>query len=186
MPMVMPTMDASNIVRGLSSYSRSPRDGEADAFELGAVIENSLKMARHSAPLSSIRIVSQLHKDCFINAGKGEIQQVFINLIINAIHAMGDSGRLTLRCWKEDDSVKASVEDTGCGIKEADLGNIFDPFFTTKPVGEGTGLGLYVAYGIVTRHRGVIDVESKEGKGTAFTLKFPASADADISAVVGK
>ncbi len=177
------SMDASNIVREISSYSRQPRDGEADAFELGAVIENSLKMARHSAPLSSIRIVKQLHKDCFINASKGELQQVFINLMINAIHAMEGSGRLTLRCWKEGGSVKASVEDTGRGIKEEDLGKIFDPFFTTKPVGEGTGLGLYVAYRIVTRHRGMIDVESKEGKGTAFTLTFPASQEAGRSAV---
>lgn len=180
------SLDASNIVREISSYSRRPREGEADAFELAAVIEHSLKMARHSAPLSSIRIVKQLHKDCFINAGKGEIQQVFINLIINAIHAMGDSGRLTLRCWKEGDYVKASVEDTGCGIKDEDLGNIFDPFFTTKPVGEGTGLGLYVAYRIIIRHRGVIDVDSKEGKGTAFKLTFPASPEAGRSAVSGK
>lgn len=180
------SMDASNIVREISSYSRQPRDGEAAAFELGAVIENSLKMARHSAPLSSIRIVNQLHKDCFVNASKGELQQVFINLIINAIHAMGDSGRLTLRCWKEGGSVKASVADTGCGIKEEDLGKVFDPFFTTKQAGEGTGLGLYVAYRIVTRHRGAIDVESKEGKGTAFKLTFPASSEAGRPAVSGK
>ncbi|MBI5901944.1 MAG: histidine kinase, partial [Deltaproteobacteria bacterium] len=92
----------------------------------------------------------------------------------------------TLRCWKEGDSVKASVEDTGCGIKEDDLGKIFEPFFTTKPVGEGTGLGLYVAYRIVTRHRGAIDVESKEGKGTAFKLTFPASPEAGRFAAAGK
>ncbi|MEK7773214.1 MAG: ATP-binding protein [Deltaproteobacteria bacterium] len=179
------SIDAGNIVRELSSYSRPSRNDGTSAFELGAVIEHSLKMARHSAPLSSIRIASHLQKDCFINASKGELQQVFINLMVNAIHAMGGSGRLTLKCLKEGDLVKASVEDTGCGIKEEDLGKIFDPFFTTKPVGKGTGLGLYVVYRIVTRHGGAIDVESKTGKGTVFTLKFPASADAGDSAASG-
>lgn len=167
------TTNAKNIVRELSAYSRSVQNEAQATMDLTAIILNSLKMTRHSASFVDIDITEDLHEGSFINANPVEIQQVFVNLMLNAIHAMGERGSLTLKCATEGTEVKATVADTGHGIPEANLSQIFDPFFTTKPVGMGTGLGLYVAYRIVTKYRGQIDVESREGVGTMFTLRFP-------------
>ncbi|MBI5469236.1 MAG: PAS domain S-box protein [Deltaproteobacteria bacterium] len=167
---------ASNIVKELSAYSRSAHNDEHSSIDVAAVMETSVKMARHSASFASVELVTDLDNGCRCTASQGEIQQVFINLIINAVHAMGDGGTMTLRCVKQSGVVAASVSDTGCGIPKEHLSKIYDPFFTTKPVGKGTGLGLYVVYRIVTKHRGSIDVESRVGEGTTFTLRFPLSA----------
>lgn len=167
------TVNAKNIVRELSAYSRSVQDSARSAADLASIIVSSLRMARHSAPFMDIDIIEDLDEGSFINANPVEVQQVFVNLMVNAIHAMGERGALTLKCAKEGTMVRATVADTGHGISEENLSQIFDPFFTTKPVGMGTGLGLYVVYRIVTKYRGLIDVESKEGVGTAFTLRFP-------------
>jgi len=107
-------------------------------------------------------------------ANLGEIQQVLTNLITNAFQAMnGKGGILTLSTRSLKDSVEVKVSDNGIGIPQKYLSKIFDPFFTTKKTGEGTGLGLNIVYRIVTKYGGTIDVESKEGSGTAFTLRFP-------------
>ena len=134
-------------------------------------------MARHSAAFNEIRLEVDLTRGLSVSANAVEIQQVFVNLIVNAVHAMGEHGTLTLRCWSEDGFVKAMVRDTGVGIPEKNLSQVFDPFFTTKPVGMGTGLGLYVVYKIITKYGGSVDVESAVGQGTAFVLKFPCSDD---------
>ncbi|MBI5810767.1 MAG: PAS domain S-box protein [Deltaproteobacteria bacterium] len=164
---------ASNIVKELSAYSRSAHNDDHCPIDVAAVMENSIKMARHSASFTSIELVTDLEGGCRCTANQGEIQQVFINLIINAVHAIEDGGTMTLRCVKQGGVVVASVADNGCGIPQEHLSKIYDPFFTTKPVGKGTGLGLYVVYRIVTKHRGSIDVESRVGGGTTFTLRFP-------------
>ncbi|MBI5642376.1 MAG: PAS domain S-box protein [Deltaproteobacteria bacterium] len=169
------TINARDIVRELSIYSRSAQNMAEATVDIAAVIDNSVKMARHSASFSGIELISDLHRECVINANPVELQQVFVNLIVNAIHAMEDRGTLTLRCWREGSFIKAKVSDTGQGISEKNLSQIYDPFFTTKPVGMGTGLGLYVVYRIVTKYGGAIDVESKADIGTAFTLRFPAA-----------
>ncbi len=167
-------LDASNIVKELSSYSRHARDESKSTVDLSAIIEYSLKMARHSVSLLSIDVVSDLQSTCHIFANEGEIRQVFVNLMVNAIHAMKEHGMLTLKCRKEGELVICSVGDTGCGISKENLNYIFDPFFTTKPVGQGTGLGLYVVYRIITKYDGTIDIDSTVGVGTTVTLKFPA------------
>jgi len=167
--------DASNIVRELSSYSRSAHSTGSSTVEIAEAIEGSLKMARHSSSFSSIELVRDLEEGCLVFANYGELQQVFVNLIINAVYAMGESGRLTVGCSREGEFVEARVTDTGHGIAPGSINQIFDPFFTTKPVGEGTGLGLYVVYRIITKHGGTIDVESRAGEGTTFTLKFPSA-----------
>jgi signal transduction histidine kinase len=103
------------------------------------------------------------------------MQQVFMNLIINAAEAMGGTGRLTVstRFDVERGMIQISFSDTGHGIREEDLGRIFDPFFTTKEVGHGTGLGLAISFGIVKEHGGNIAVESAPGVGTTFTIELP-------------
>ncbi len=107
-----------------------------------------------------------------------QMQQVFMNLIINAAEAMGGVGRLTVttRLDAERRVIQASFRDTGHGISEENMGRIFDPFFTTKEVGHGTGLGLAISFGIVKEHGGTITVESEEGAGTTFTIELPVHA----------
>jgi signal transduction histidine kinase len=106
---------------------------------------------------------------------EGQLQQAVIALATNAIDAMPEGGRLTLRGRNENGSVIVEVGDTGVGIAPENLTKIFDPFFTTKEVGRGTGLGLAVCYGIVTEHGGRLDVQSAVGAGTTFTISLPAA-----------
>ena len=169
--------DAGKIVKELSAYSRSAHNEAQSTVDLSVVIEDSLKLVKHAVPLTSIEEVHNLKKDSLLFANANELQQVFVNLIINAIHAINDGGRLIINCLREGKFVKATVSDTGHGISREHISRIYDPFFTTKPPGKGTGLGLYIVYRIVTRYGGSVDVESTEGEGTTFTLKFPAVDD---------
>ncbi len=168
--------NAANIVRELSAYSRAATNESDTLFDLAGVMERSLKMARHSISFSPIEVVKDLKEGCQIAGNEGEIQQVFINLILNAVQAMDGSGTLRLGCSTGAGRISAVVSDTGPGIPPEFINHIYDPFFTTKPVGIGTGLGLYVTYRIVSRHKGTIDVETSLNKGTAFTINFPESS----------
>ena len=109
--------------------------------------------------------------DCYA----GQLNQVWMNLLVNAAQAVGDAGEVRVTTAREGDRVTVTIGDTGCGINPDHINKIFDPFFTTKAVGEGTGLGLSVSYGIVERHGGTIRVESRVGQGTAFTVSIPIS-----------
>ena len=102
-----------------------------------------------------------------------QINQVFMNLLVNAAHAIQERGTITLRTGYDEREVWVEVEDTGCGIKPENLKRVFEPFFTTKPVGKGTGLGLSLAYGIVQRHQGALEVRSEVDRGTTFRLTLP-------------
>ncbi|MBI5846929.1 MAG: HAMP domain-containing protein [Nitrospirae bacterium] len=102
-----------------------------------------------------------------------DFQQLLLNLFINANHAMREGGTLEVRGHKDDSAVYLEVADTGCGIAPENIGRIFDPFFSTKPVGEGTGLGLWLTYEIIRNYNGEISVESDEGKGSRFIMRFP-------------
>ncbi len=168
------TLAASDIVKELATYSRAADSDTRSTVDLSDAMENALKMSGHSAPLASIKVNSDLETGSYIAANAGELQQIFVNLIVNAIHAMGEKGRLTLKCFHKNDLVIAVVSDTGIGIPKRHLRQIYDPFFTTKPTGEGTGLGLYVVYKLVAKHGGSFDCTSTEGRGTCFTLGFPA------------
>src|SRR5260370_38276449 len=101
-----------------------------------------------------------------------------MNLLVNAAQAVGDiEGEVRIKTWYADETVSASISDTGKGIAPEHLQKIFDPFFTTKPVGEGTGLGLSISHGIVVRHRGTLGVESVLGRGTTFTVSLPVNPE---------
>ncbi|MFA4904761.1 MAG: ATP-binding protein, partial [Desulfobaccales bacterium] len=102
------------------------------------------------------------------------LQQVFMNLFLNAINAMPTGGRLGIDVNMDRPEVRVQVTDTGCGISPREIGKIFDPFYTTSIVGQGTGLGLSLCYSIVKQHRGTIGAESVEGRGSVFTVKLPA------------
>ncbi|OAH99993.1 histidine kinase [Methylomonas methanica] len=111
-----------------------------------------------------------------VNCIASQLNQVFMNLLINAVQAIEDHGRITLRTGHDEKNVWVEVEDTGKGIRPEQLGKIFDPFFTTKSVGMGTGLGLSLSYGIVKKHNGRIEVKSELGKGTCFRVLLPRTS----------
>jgi PAS domain S-box-containing protein len=164
----------SEIVKGLRSYSRLAKNGEQSLMDINEVLEESLKMVHLVLKNTSAEVIKTLQPIEKIEANPGEIQQVFTNLITNAFQAInGEGGKLILSTRSLKDSVEVKVGDTGMGIPAKYLKKIFDPFFTTKNPGEGTGLGLNIVYRIVTKYEGTIDVESKEGVGTTFTIKFP-------------
>ena len=112
-----------------------------------------------------------------VKCNPGQLNQVFLNLLVNAAQAIDKHGRLRIRTWSGPGHVHVSISDTGCGIPPENIGRIFEPFFTTKEVGKGTGLGLSIAYDIIKKHGGEITVESEPGKGTTFTLKIPTEAE---------
>jgi len=162
------------IVNGLRTYSRIAKQGEQGLVDINEVLEESLKMVRLATKTTSIEIVKSFQSVGKIAANVGEVQQVFTNLITNAFQAMNEKGgALTLSTRSFKDTVEIKVSDNGMGIPQKNLNKIFDPFFTTKKIGEGTGLGLNIVYRIITKYEGTIDVESKEGIGTTFTIKFP-------------
>jgi signal transduction histidine kinase len=111
-----------------------------------------------------------------INADPSQLKQVFVNLVVNAVQAMPDGGKLRIATQKDKRKIRIVIEDTGMGMSRDVSRNIFTPFFTTKPVGVGTGLGLPVAHGIVVSHRGSIKIDSKPGKGTTCTVELPVGS----------
>ncbi|MDP2970626.1 MAG: PAS domain S-box protein [Deltaproteobacteria bacterium] len=168
----------NEIVKGLQSYYRTAKKEERSLVDINEVLENSLKMVRLAIKASAVEVAKQFQPVGRIEANVGEIQHVFTNLITNAFQAMeGRSGKLILSTRSLKDAIEIKVSDNGVGIPQKHLSHIFDPFFTTKKVGEGTGLGLNVVYRIVTKYEGTIEVESTEGVGTTFTIKFPKWRD---------
>ena len=117
-----------------------------------------------------------------MRGNSGKLQQVFLNLFINARDAMPGGGVLTVRTWSEDGFAHVEVADTGQGIPPENLARIYDPFFTTKGPKKGTGLGLSITYGIVQEHNGIIEVDSAVGRGTRFRLEFPGTPGRSLSA----
>jgi len=167
------------IAKGLKSYSRMAKDGSQALVDVNEVLENSLKITRLGIKTDSVEVIKKFQPVEKIEANVGEVQQVFSNLITNALQAInGRGGMLTLSTRSLKDMVEVKVSDNGMGIPEKYLNQIFDPFFTTKKPGEGTGLGLNIVYRIVTKYEGTIDVESKVDMGTTFTVKLPIRRDA--------
>jgi PAS domain S-box-containing protein len=167
------TKHIATVVRDFAGYARkSDRDGEAE-IALGERMADAVKLIRRSPAFGTVEVETDFRPVPAVQARRTEIDQVFVNLIGNAVQAMNGKGRLTLTTALRGGMVTASVRDTGGGIPKEHLGKIFDPFFTTKDPGKGTGLGLYIVHKIVTKHRGQIQVDSEPGKGTTFTVAFP-------------
>jgi two-component system, NtrC family, sensor kinase len=166
---------ASEIVKGLLDFSRSEHP-EFVPLAIAPVVQDTLKLVRNQLALSGIQVEMQLPESLPpIRGDKKGLQQVFLNLFINAIQAMLDGGTLHIRAYPAPDGqwVKVEVRDSGVGIEAEHLPRIFDPFYTTKQVGRGTGLGLSVSYGIVEKHGGHLEVESQRGRGSTFTVTLP-------------
>lgn len=165
-----------DVVQNLRVFSRLD-EAEFKKVDIHNGIESTIRLlARYynSGPITLVRDYGTLPPvDCYA----GQLNQVWMNLLVNAAQAIKESGEVHIETHRDGQFVVVKISDTGCGIAAEHLKNIFDPFFTTKPVGEGTGLGLSVTYSIVERHKGVIKVESTPGKGTVFTVSISIDSE---------
>jgi two-component system NtrC family sensor kinase len=168
------TQRCATIIRQLLEFSREGIR-EHRPQSIVPAVQRALALVEHQAKFHKIRIESELEEVPPTCCDANQIQQVFLNLLINAAEAMPEGGTIRIHVHAEDEGrqVVAEVSDTGTGIPPEHLGRIFDPFFTSKEVGKGTGLGLSVSYGIVRRHHGTISVRSEVGKGTTFRITIP-------------
>ena len=166
---------AGRILKNLLEFARQTEPNIND-IDLNALIEKSFSIIEHQAKLQEIEVIKDLQSTLpLVPADSDKLQQVFVNMAINALQAMPDGGKLAFstRNLPDDKSVKVRISDTGLGIPEEHIMKLFDPFFTTKETGKGTGLGLSVSHGIIEQHGGSIHVESSVGKGTTFTILLP-------------
>ena len=164
---------STRLIRNLLDFARQSPPA-LRLVDINDVINRALDLAAHSAELQNIQVIKELAPSLpNLTADFDQLQQVCTNLILNAIQAIPERGRLTLRTSASDSWLKVEIEDTGCGISQENMHRLFTPFFTTKEKGKGVGLGLAVAYGIIQSHQGRIEVQSKEGEGTTFTVYLP-------------
>lgn len=168
---------AADVIKELSVYSRKEKVKEIQQVELVRILEFSLRLASRGADAQNITVMRNYHALPQISANEAELQQLFLNLIVNGLQAMDGEGTLTLSCLEKDGFVYIKIADTGCGIPEENLSQIFTPFFTTKPPGKGTGLGLSNCYGIVEKMGGRIRVKSEVDVGSEFTVIFPLNEE---------
>ncbi|MBN1794359.1 MAG: PAS domain-containing protein [Candidatus Omnitrophica bacterium] len=171
-------LDGADRIKGIVSNLRSfahTDTGDKCEIDLNEELEKSLNLV-----WNELKYKCEVTKEYDgemprILASPGQLDQVFVNILINAVQAIPERGRVHIRTYKKSGYVYAEISDTGGGIPEEIRARIFEPFFTTKEVGKGTGLGLSIAYGIITNHNGTLEVESKVGEGTTFRIGLPIS-----------
>lgn len=167
------TFRASEIVNSLLNFSRVSHT-EYEEVDVNRVVRETASLIEHQLKKSAVRVQLELDESMGpIRGNAGKLQQVFLNLFLNARDAMDGGGTLTVRSAADGELARLQVEDTGSGIAAENLTRIYDPFFTTKGARKGTGLGLAVTYGIVKEHGGHIEADSRPGQGTRFLLDFP-------------
>ena len=171
-----------NIVQNLKDFSHVDAADEWQFADLHAGINSTLNIVNNEIKYKA-EVVMQLGDIPNVECLPSQLNQVFMNLLVNASHAIEERGLITVRSGTQGDSVWVEVEDTGKGISPENIKKIFDPFFTTKPIGKGTGLGLSLSYGIIQKHHGNIDVTSSIGKGTTFRVTLPVKRAADVESV---
>ena len=168
------------IVQDLKDFSRVDQTDEWQRADLVACLNSTLNIVNHEIKYKAVvdKALTPLPE---VQCLASQINQVFLNLLVNAAQAVAHDGRITLRCGHEPGGAHADqggevwfdVADNGCGIPAANIARIFEPFFTTKPVGKGTGLGLSLSYSIIQKHRGRLEVDSQVGQGTRFRIVLP-------------
>jgi two-component system, NtrC family, sensor kinase len=167
------TRRLSEMTKGLNLYARAGQLSDLLPVQIPQLLDEAVKMAAFSTVLDEVSIVRQYEPVPDMQANPNELNQVFVNLILNAVQAMNARGRLTLATGVEDRNLLVRIQDTGPGIAPQDLAKIFAPFFTTKERGKGTGLGLYVVQTLVKKYGGSIEPISQPGNGTTFRIQFP-------------
>jgi two-component system, NtrC family, sensor kinase len=161
-----------DIVRNLRDFARLD-EAEFKEADLNAALESTIEIVRHELKKKEIQLETHFQDLPPVLCHPGKVNQVFLNLLVNAIQACDTGGMVQVRTRAEAESVVIEIEDNGSGIRPEHLSRIFEPFFTTKPVGHGTGLGLSVSYGIIRDHGGAIDVDSELGRGSVFRIRLP-------------
>lgn len=168
-----------DIVQNLRVFSRLDDDGFTKT-DINEGIDSSLRLLSRYYRSDKIQLIRDYEKLPLVDTFSGQLNQVWMNLLVNAAQAVEEKGgRVRVATRLVDNSVIVEISDTGCGIPPEILNKIFDPFYTTKPVGEGTGLGLSISFSIVERHHGSIGVKSLVGRGTTFTVKIPVKYQPD-------
>nr|WP_321398706.1 ATP-binding protein [uncultured Desulfobacter sp.] len=161
------------IVIDLKDFAH-PGKKDIEPVDVNACIETTLNVAANE-----LKYKTTVHKDLgnlpLIQGIPQQLNQVFLNILVNAAQAIETRGEITIKTWQKDHNVCLTISDTGCGIAPKHISKIFDPFFTTKEVGKGTGLGMNIAYNIIQQHGGTITVKSEIGKGTTFTVTLPVA-----------
>ena len=167
------------IVQGLLEFARQ-REPKTEPLDVNGLVEKSVALLENQAVFHNIEIVRQLQSGLPpVRVDLPQMQQVFVNIIMNAAEAMEGKGVLSISTAevREAGRVEVSFTDTGPGISEENLGRLFEPFFTTKEVGHGTGLGLSISHGIVERHGGTLSVRSRAGEGATFVISLPRAEE---------
>ncbi|RJQ50447.1 MAG: sensor histidine kinase [Nitrospiraceae bacterium] len=174
---------AKHIIEELLDFVGTRKSTAMEKLDIINVLGESIHLVSNQLKVTNIKLKLDVPQyPFFIKGNQSKIEEIFVNIMVNAIHAMKDSGTLTIcaRPGSGQRNIFIDISDTGCGIEEKEIRNIFEPFYTTKPVGEGTGLGLSVAYSLVSKHNGDISVKSKVGKGTTFSIRFPAYDESSV------
>ena len=168
------SMHIATIVRNVSCYARSSSQEDEVEVDLCERLVEAVKMVRLCPYFGQVEVVTRCEPMPRLRARLVEIDQVFVNLLSNAVQAMEGRGRLDLATEFQEGSLTVRISDSGCGIPKGLIHKVFDPFFTTKDAGKGTGLGLNIVGQIVNKYGGTIGIESEEGEGSTFTVQFPA------------
>ena len=167
--------NAAKIVRDFASFSRTS-SGNLEEVDINEIIKSALGLINKNMQLKAIQVNAD-YTDSLptVKGVKTELQQVILNILMNAQNAMSEGGKINIKTKISEDANKVVMEfkDSGEGIAKEDIGNIFDPFFSTKKYGEGVGLGLSISYGIIKNLGGEITVDSEPGKGSVFSVYLP-------------
>ena len=174
----------SRIIQVLLNMAR-PRPSRRQPVDMAPLLERTLSFVSEKLSRRHIEVSTDLADTRSVMGDPERLQQLFLNLFLNAADAMPDGGELQVTLHEQDDQIVIRVADTGSGIRPQDLSQIFDPFFTTKPAGEGNGLGLMVCKGIVGDHGGVIAAASEVGQGTEFRIQLPPAGEGPIASSGG-
>jgi len=162
------------IIKNLLDFSRQAKRKDYRILNLHTPLKNILSLVGEQMRLQNVRVIKNLDSHLpKIKANPGQLEQVFMNIVSNALDSMPNGGELRIATRKIDSGIEIAFTDNGCGISKESRDKVFNPFFTTKRPGRGVGLGLSVSYGIIREHGGEIGVESEEGKGSTFTIRLP-------------
>jgi len=173
----MQTERVARIVKNLLNLSRNPAESSFHPVNIKECLEEIVSLIDYKLKNININLELDLSSIKPIWAQGENLQQVFINILLNAIDAMPNGGKLKIQLFQIENNAVVKIQDTGTGIKPQHLPHIFDPFFTTKGIGKGTGLGLSISYAVIKEHEGHITVESEVGKGSLFTIYIPMNLD---------
>lgn len=165
----------ARIVQGILSFARENKPHYHE-FNLAQLIDETLDLLQHRLETADINVVTELQEHLYMNGDANQIQQVLVNVILNAVQASPEGGTININAREELDYVSIEIIDTGTGISNENLSRVFDPFFTTKNEGEGTGLGLSVSYGIVKHHGGTIHLQNVDDSGLRVAILLPLHA----------